>query len=133
MKKIFTLLIFAGILSSAAFAQDGRGGSYGNQENSYQRGSYSQNNQQYARGGRDNGGYNENRQWNDRRGENDYGYSDNRSYGRRESWHRDRHDEWNREENEGYVNYYPVQRQVVLSNDDCNNRSGISFQIRLGR
>ena len=132
MKKIFTLLIFAGFLSSASFAQDGHRGDYANQENSgYRAGNYSQNyDRQYAPAERENGGYRENRQWNYGRNENDYGNRDNR----REYWHRDRNDEWNREGREGYGNYYPVRRrQVIFSDPECNSGSGAWFQVQLGR
>ena len=84
MKKIFTLFLFAGFLTTAAFAQDG--------------GRHWQNNGQYNTGRNssygdrgDHDGYDNGRQWRNRDGDR---YREHRD---RDRWDRDRRGGWDRD------------------------------------
>ena len=112
MKKIFTLLLAAVLVSAAAFAQDGRHGIYNGSryDNSWQ--------QQYPSA---NGyGYSN---------PNDYGYSNpygyGNVYGRTNIY--DRRREWKRREYERMM-----RRRMLNERLYRTNRTGVSLQITLG-
>lgn len=94
MKKIITILFFAGFLTTASFAQSGRRQQNNNQSNlyGYQPHQSSVNiGDQYSQNSRnDYGGYRDN-QWNGRNNENDYRLNNGRG-NRNRSMREDRHD-----------------------------------------
>ena len=97
MKKLITILFFAGVLNTA-FAQSDRHHQNGNQanDNRYQSSTYSRdNNSGYSKSYPDNNGYNKNNERDNRNNENDYGYTNNRE-------DRHRNDDMRRNQN-----YYP--------------------------
>ena len=109
MKKIFTLLFAAVLVSAAAFAQDGRHGIYNNDsryDNSWQ--------QQYP-------------------SVNSYGYSSpygyDNTYGAMGTY--DRHEQWR--ERERRKEYERMMRRRMLNERLYRtNRTGVSLQINLG-
>ena len=125
MKKIFTLMLFAGFLTTAAVAQDG--------------GRHRQNNDQYnndrnsSYGNRgDRGGYDGDHQWQDRRGD------DRRD---RDGWDRDRRERWDRDHRDGWdgdrrfhrhYRDYDHDREIIAYPYGYN-RPVASFQIVIGR
>lgn len=86
MKKIFTLLFFAGFLATAAFAQDG--GRHRQNDNQYN----NDRNSSYGDRG-DRNGYGNDQQWQDRRGEDRHD---------RDGWDRDHWDGWDRDHRDGW-------------------------------
>ena len=128
MKKLITILFFAGFLTTASFAQSGRRQQGNNQTNGngYQQIQNSRDNHgQYSQNSRnDNADYNNNRQHN-RNNENGYGYNDNRE-------HRDREYRGG-DENRRYGNYYTEydHHQRMENRRYRNDRRGSWFEIRL--
>lgn len=123
MKKILTLLFFAGFLTTAAFAQDG--GRHRQNDNQY--------NDQYNNGRNSSYGDHGNRniygndyQWQNRGGDEGY---------RRQRDDRHRRDRWNRDGDRGYNrNYrdYDDDRGIVTYPYGYS-RPAASFQIIIGR
>ena len=122
MKKIFTLMFFAGFLTTAAFAQDG--------------GRHRQNNDQYnndrnsSYGNR--GGYDH--QWQDRRGDDRHD-RDGWDRDRRERWDRDHRDGWDGDGDRRFHRHYRDydHDRVLRGYPYGYNRPAASFQIVIGR
>lgn len=121
MKNIFTLLFFAGFLTTAAFAQDGgRDRQYGNQYNNDRNSSYG-----YSQ---DHNGYGNDHQWQNRRG--DDGYRDQRDdHDNRDGWDHDHRDGWNRDHDRGF---YRDHDREMRGYSYGYGRPVASFQIVIG-
>ncbi|KAA9036323.1 hypothetical protein FW778_18990 [Ginsengibacter hankyongi] len=124
MKKILTLLFFAGFLTTAAFAQDGgRHRQYDNQYNNDRNSSY---------GNRGDGdGYNH--QWQDRRGDDRHD-RDEWDHERRERWDRDR-DGWDGDGDRRFHRHYRDydHDREVIAYPYGYGRPMASVQIVIGR
>jgi hypothetical protein len=126
MKKIFTLMLFAGFLTTAAFAQDGgrrrqNGNQYKNDRNSS------------SGYGRDHNGYDNDHQWEDRRRDDRYRDQHFDGY-HRDRWDRDDHREgWNRDGDRGFHRNYRDHDREIRAYSYGYNRPVASFQIIIGR
>ncbi|MDP4284561.1 MAG: hypothetical protein Q8891_09065 [Bacteroidota bacterium] len=109
MKKMITLLFFAGFLTTA-FAQHDRGDRYGNQ-------------------------YNKNYQRDNRQGENGYRHDDQREYRDREYRDRDDRGYRDRDERWRYENYYPQydNHERMENYYYGHHRDFLRIEIRPGR
>jgi uncharacterized membrane protein len=142
MKKLFTLIFFVGVLTSA-FAQSNRHEKYGNQknDNNYQSSNNPEdNNYGDSKSYYDNNGYDKNYQSNNRNNENGYSYNNDRdtryrdNRGRdnwdRNNWSKDNGDEMRR--NHDFNSEYGNQRKMETYSHG-HNRRGSFFEIRFSR
>ena len=122
MKKIFTLLFFAGFLTTATFAQEG--GRHRQNDNQYN----SDRNSSYGYHG-DRGSYDNDHQWQNR---GDDRYRDHRD---RDDWDRDHRGGWDRDGDwrfhRHYRHYHHDRR--IRAYPYGYNRPVASFQIIIGR
>ena len=117
MKKIFTIMFFAGFLTTAAFAQDG--GRHRQNDNQYN----NDRNSSYGNRG-DRGGYDH--QWQGRRGDDRHD---------RDGWSHERRERWDRGDQRGvdrHHRYYDHDREIIAYPYGYD-RSVASVQIVIGR
>lgn len=141
MKKIFTLLFFAGCLTTAAFAQDGgrhrqndnqynndRNSSYGNRED---RNGYG--NDQQSQGRRGDDGYRDQRDHHDRDGW-DGDHRGGRGRDHRDGWDGDRRGGWDGDGDRGFHRHYRDydHDREVIAYPYGYSRPVASFQIIIG-